>query len=79
MTLTEYFTGKPRGTQRDFAHKLGISKTWLSLISTGRKLPSPELALAIETHTGRKVKRVELRPDIFGKTAKNALLPTPHR
>lgn len=79
MTLTEYFTGKPRGTQRDLALKLGISKTWLSLISTGRKLPSPELARAIEIHTGRKVKRVELRPDIFGKTAKNALLPTPHR
>jgi DNA-binding transcriptional regulator YdaS (Cro superfamily) len=79
MTLTEYFTGKPRGTQRDLALKLGISKTWLSLVNKGRKLPSPELARAIEIYTGRKVKRVELRPDIFGKTAKNALLPTPHR
>jgi DNA-binding transcriptional regulator YdaS (Cro superfamily) len=79
MTLTEYFKDKPRGTQRDLALKLGISKTWLSLLNTGRKLPSPELARAIEIHTGRKVKRVELRPDIFGKTAKNALLPTPHR
>ena len=53
-----------------FARKLGISKTWLSLIVTGRQLPSPELARDIELHTGRKVKRADLRPDIFGKTAK---------
>ena len=52
------------------ARKLGISKTWFSLICTGRQLPSPELARDIELHTGRKVKRAELRPDIFGKTAK---------
>ena len=53
-----------------FARKLGISKTWLSLIVTGRQLPSPQLARDIELHTGRKVKRAELRPDIFGKTAR---------
>jgi len=52
------------------ARTLGISKTWFSLIVTGRRLPSPELARDIELHTGRKVKRAELRPDIFGKTAK---------
>ena len=53
-----------------FARTLGISKTWFSLIVTGRKLPSPELARDIELLSGRKVKRAELRPDIFGKTAK---------
>ena len=79
MTLQEFFQDKPRGAKIAMARKLGVSKTWFSLVVTGRELPSPELALAIETHTGRKVKRVELRPDIFGKTAKNALLPTPHR
>ena len=52
------------------ARRLGISKTWFSMIVTGRKLPSPELARDIELLTGRKVKRAELRPDIFGKTAK---------
>ena len=52
------------------ARKLGISKTWFSLVVTGRQPPSPELARDIELHTGRKVKRAELRPDIFGKTAK---------
>ena len=70
MTLQEFFNGKPRGTKIALARKLGISKTWFSLIVTGRQLPSPELARDIELHTGRKVKRAELRPDIFGKTAK---------
>lgn len=50
------------------ARKLDISKTWLSLIISGRKLPSPELARDMESYTGGKVKRVDLRPDIFGKT-----------
>ena len=70
MTLKEYFANKPRGSTIAMARTLGISKTWFSLIVTGRQLPSPELARDIELHTGRKVKRAELRPDIFGKTAK---------
>ena len=70
MTLQEYFQDKPRGSRIAMARKLGISKTWFSLICTGRQLPSPELARDIELHTGGKVKRAELRPDIFGKTAK---------
>ena len=70
MTLPEYFVGKNRGAKAALATKLGISRTWLSLVIAGRKLPSPELARNIEIHTGRKVKRVDLRPDIFGKTAK---------
>jgi DNA-binding transcriptional regulator YdaS (Cro superfamily) len=70
MTLQEFFKDKPRGTKIAMARKLGVSKTWFSLVVTGRQLPSPELARDIESLTGRKVKRAELRPDIFGKTAK---------
>ena len=70
MKLREFFKDKPRGSMAEMARKLGISKTWFSLIVTGRELPSPELARDIELNTGRKVKRAELRPDIFGKTAK---------
>jgi DNA-binding transcriptional regulator YdaS (Cro superfamily) len=70
MTLQEFFKGKPRGTKAAIAIKLHISKTWLSLLVSGRKLPSPELSRDIEMITGRKVKREELRPDIFGKIAK---------
>ena len=70
MTLQEFFNDKPRGTKVAMARKLGISKTWLSLILSGTKLPSPDLARDIESYTGGKVKRAVLRPDIFGKIAK---------
>lgn len=67
MTLEEFFKDKPRGAKVALAKNLGISKTWLSLIISKRKLPSPDLACDIELLTGRKVKRAELRPDLFGK------------
>lgn len=70
MTLEEFFKNKPRGTKVALARKLGISKTWLSLLISGGKLPSPDLARDIESSTGGKVKRAVLRPDIFGKIAK---------
>ena len=66
MTLIEFFETKPRGAKLAMAQKLGISKTWMSLIVSGRQLPSPELCLAIERYTKGQVKRKTLRPDIFG-------------
>ena len=70
MTLEEFFKDKPRGTKIALSRKLGITKTWMSLLISGRKLPSPDLAREIESCTGGKVKRADLRPDIFGKIAK---------
>lgn len=32
MTLEEYFRDKPRGSKIELANKLGVSKTWMSLI-----------------------------------------------
>lgn len=66
MTLFEYFDGKPRGAKLAMAQKLGISKTWMSLILSGRQLPSPELCMEIERYTKGQVRRKTLRPDIFG-------------
>jgi DNA-binding transcriptional regulator YdaS (Cro superfamily) len=65
MNLHEYFEDKPRGCKTQFALKLGITKTYLSLIVSGRRVPSPPLCNLIERHTQGKVKREELRPDIF--------------
>lgn len=48
------------------ATKIGVSKTWMSLIISGRKLASPELSGAIERYTKGQVQRAVLRPDIFG-------------
>lgn len=66
MTLIEYFEGKPRGSKVALANALGISKTWMALIIHGRALASPELAREIERATNGKVKRKDLRPDVFG-------------
>ena len=66
MTLTEFFEDKPRGAKIAMARKLGLSKTWMSLIISGRALASPELCGAIERLTKGQVTRTVLRPDIFG-------------
>ncbi len=65
MTLNEFFEKQPHGSKATMAKELGISKTWLSLIISGRELPSPALAVAISNYTKGKVTRKLLRPDIF--------------
>ena len=66
MTLKEYFETRPRGAKLEMAKKLGISKTWMTLITNGHQVPSPELAVLIHQLTNGLVTREELRPDIFG-------------
>ncbi len=65
MQLRDYFENKPHGSKVIFATSLGITKTWLSLIISGRKLPSVHLSIQIEKLTKGRVKRKELRPDFF--------------
>jgi len=48
------------------AAALGISRTWLSQIINGSRLPSPALSIDIEKYTKGKVSRKVLRQDIFG-------------
>lgn len=67
MTLQEYFADKGRGAKAKFAEDLGITRTWLSLLIAQSVLPSAELAVRIEKLTKRKVKRSELRYDLFGE------------
>jgi len=49
------------------AKTLGISKTWLSLLISSREVPSAALAVAIHQYTHGRVRREELRPDLFGE------------
>jgi hypothetical protein len=65
MTLTEYFSTEPRGAKLEMAEYLGITPTWLFLIMTGRKRPSPLLCVKIEEATQQLVTKKELRPDLF--------------
>ena len=67
MTLTEYFADKPHGSKADMAKALGISRTWMALLISGLRVPSPERALEIERITNGQIRRVDLRPDLFGE------------
>ena len=65
MTLQEYFSSEPYGAKKEMAVHLGITPTWLGLLLTGARRPSPELAKRIERATQGLVSAHELRPDIF--------------
>jgi DNA-binding transcriptional regulator YdaS (Cro superfamily) len=65
MTLEQYFSDKHRGAKTDLARELGITKTWMSLLVSGREVPSATLAIDIERRTG--IHRKYLRPDLFGE------------
>lgn len=66
MNLKDYLESKPRGAASKLARAVGISSTWLSLVANGHRQPSPELCVLIEQYTKRKVRRKDLRPDMFG-------------
>jgi DNA-binding transcriptional regulator YdaS (Cro superfamily) len=66
MTLKDYFKTLSVGSKTEMCNKIGISRTWLSLIISGRKVPSAPLCNLIQRYTNGKVTRAELRPDLFG-------------
>jgi DNA-binding transcriptional regulator YdaS (Cro superfamily) len=47
--------------------ELKITRTWLSLLCSNRRRPSPMLSVAIEKYTRSAVAARELRPDLFKK------------
>jgi DNA-binding transcriptional regulator YdaS (Cro superfamily) len=65
MTLEDYFRDKHWGAKAELARDLGITKTWMSLLVSGREVPSALLAIEIERRTG--IHRKHLRPDLFGE------------
>jgi hypothetical protein len=65
MTLKEYFSSRQRGCKSEFAKSLGITKTWMSLITSGHRVCSVALAVAIERLSNGDIKREDFRPDIF--------------
>ena len=67
MTLQEFFAKQPRGTKARIARECEISKTWLSLILSGRKPAGAQLAIMIEKATKGSVNKADIRPDIWGK------------
>jgi DNA-binding transcriptional regulator YdaS (Cro superfamily) len=65
MTLAEYFADQPHGAKKEMAEFLGITPTWLALLISHKRKPSPFLAKQIEVATQKLVSARELRPDLF--------------
>ena len=65
MNLKQYFRDEPFGAKKEMADYLGISPTWLSLLISKSRQPSPELAKKIQKATQGLVTAKELRPDLF--------------
>ncbi len=55
-----------RLNSKQLAHKLGISESYMCMLRSGRRRPSPDLAQKIETVTGIPFKKLLLKK---GKTA----------
>lgn len=65
MTLKEYFASQPRGAISKMATQLGVTRTWLSLVTNGHAAASPIMCVMIERLTKGQVKRKVIRPDIY--------------
>lgn len=65
MDLKTYTNQLPHGATAGLAHKLGVSRVYLSQIAARQngRLPSPALCVRIEEESDRVVTRQELRPD----------------
>ena len=63
MKLREYFELKPRGERLILAKEIGCNPTYLSHCSTGRRIPSAKLSIAIENATKGLVTKYDLRKD----------------
>jgi DNA-binding transcriptional regulator YdaS (Cro superfamily) len=48
-------------------NELKITRTWLSLLCSNRRRPSPMLSVAIDKYTRGAVTARDLRPDLFKK------------
>lgn len=66
MNLKDYFSSRPYGSKVELAKKLGITKTWMSQLISGREKCSPSMAVKIEQMTDGVVTRADMRPDLFG-------------
>lgn len=61
MTLAEYFKKQPRGAKTQMCRTLGITKSWLSLIISGKKKAGRSLAVVISMYTDDEVTIQDLR------------------
>jgi DNA-binding transcriptional regulator YdaS (Cro superfamily) len=63
MDLKTYITDSERGTAKNLADALGVSRSFLSQMAAGTAPISPERAVLIEKETGGQVTRKDMYPD----------------
>ncbi|EJZ9352065.1 helix-turn-helix domain-containing protein [Salmonella enterica] len=66
MQLSQYFL--ERGNAKFLAEKLGISKSYLSQMASGKSAISPERAIEIENHTKGVVNHPQKQGEVSLKT-----------
>jgi DNA-binding transcriptional regulator YdaS (Cro superfamily) len=66
MDFKTYWFGMSQGDRTAFAERVQRAPGYLQLVAGGFRRASPELAIAIDEKSDGKVKRGEMRPDIFG-------------
>lgn len=65
MNLSEYTSNRPHGFKVQLAKKLGVSKSFLSQMISGRVSVPIYVAKKMEEISEGKVTKAELRPDIW--------------
>lgn len=64
-TLRKYLNSLPRQDQRDYAIRCGTTVNYLRNAISNKKRFDGALCLRLEKESGGKVKKHELRPDIW--------------
>ena len=59
MRLGTYLRER-RMTQREFAERIGVSRSYLSMLISGSKIPSLKIATKIEKETGGEVTAIAM-------------------
>lgn len=63
MDLKSYLDNLPRGGMTEFSASMGVSKSYLSQLASGRAPISPQRCVQIEKISGGAVSRRDLRDD----------------
>lgn len=67
MQLSDYLENQERGYAKQLAEILGVSKSYLSQLATGKASISPARCIEIEAATKGLVTRADMRPDDWRK------------
>lgn len=65
--LREFIQGMPAEGRAAYAAAAGTKAVYLSHIARGHRRPSAKLAIRLAEHSGGRLTRADLRPDLWGE------------